>query len=209
MTESSDNIIPFRRPGRIARPLNEHSQTVRPGELDADQRPHADPHPIVRKPRVPAQDIELSKRLSATSFLSPEQFLSSTAASSDASRKTALRREANLLARVIANDHRVFVLAPHLPNNVEAFYRQCYRLKTALDVLAVEFGKAALYNLGSFGVTFSLGQPSEWHKTERAEEQLRLNEQFSEQDVLALVRPRLKPAHVYEHEIFDVRHRNR
>jgi hypothetical protein len=102
----------------------------------------------------------------------------------------------------------VFVLAPSTPRDVEAFYRQCHRLKTALDSLAAEFGRAALYNLGSLAVTFERNQPSGWHKTPRGDEQLRLNEQFIEREVVDLVRPRLKPADVYKHEIFDVGHRN-
>src|SRR5262249_20109597 len=125
-----------------------------------------------------------------------------------ASRKTLLRKEVNLLARVMASNHRVFVLTPEPLEELEEFYRQCYRLKTSLDILAAELGRAALYNRGAFGVVFDSDHPSGWRKDERKEEQLRLHTHFSEQEAVELFRPRLKPADMFEHEIFDVGYRN-
>jgi hypothetical protein len=162
----------------------------------------------VRKPPVPARDIELSKRLAAVGFLAEDQFLKSVADQGQNLRRAALIREVGLLARAMASNDRVFVLDSITPANVEALYRRCRRLKATLDILTSEFGRASLYNLGSFAVTFDPAQPSAWHKAHRGEEQLRLNEEFSEQEVVDLVRPRLTPATKYEHEFFDVHHRN-
>jgi hypothetical protein len=208
-----DNIIPFRR--RDLRPPDPDRRS----QLCAHAAPAADGQgafatdgrhlpPRVRKPRVPARDIELSRRLAATAFLPPERFLQSISGQGEAARRDALQREANLLARAMASNHRAFVLSPDGPVDIEAFYRRCHRLKTALDALAAELGRAALYNLGSFAVTFAPGQPSGWHTTRRGEERLRLDEAFGERDAIDLLRPRLRPAEVYEHEIFDVGHRN-
>jgi hypothetical protein len=215
MDQNRDNVIPFRRPGRPLFKAGEPSQPsghrTRLRAVDAEGscgKERQSVQPTIRKPAVPAHDIELSRRLAATTFLTPEQFLHSIGSQGEALRREALRREANLLARVMASNHRVFVLAPNAPADAEAFYRRCHRLKSALDAIAAEFGRASLYNLGSIAVTFDPNEPSAWHRAERNEEQLRLNDAFSEEEVIDLLRPRLKRADVYEHEIFDVGHRN-
>jgi len=206
----NDNVIPFRRPNRKPSGSNDKSR-ARPlpaGPRASPPEVSRVPQPTVRKAPVRARDIELSKRLAAVTFLPQEEFLRSIGDRGESLRRVALMREVDLLGSVMASNDRVFVLGSITPKNVETLYRHCRRLKAALDALTGEFGRASLYNLGSFAVTFDPIQPSGWHEVRRGEEQLRLNEEFTEQEVTDLVRPRLKPADRYEHEIFDVSHRN-
>lgn len=198
MTSSRDHImgdiIPFR-----ARSQKESSPPQAHNPLKAQKL----------KPPVPQEQIERFKHLAEARFLPPEEYFQSISDLSDAMRKQVLRREIGLLGSKMAYDHRVIVLVTDEVMDKESTYRNCYEVKRALDSLTTEFGRAAVYNAEGALIRFDQEGESQWRRDLALKKEcLYLRPGFTEDDVAAVLRPRLKPSNDYDHPFYDVTYRN-
>jgi hypothetical protein len=189
------DIIPFRNRKEVSQPTTSNRTPQASRRL---------------KPPVPQEEIERRKHLADATFLAPAEFSKSISDLSDVLRSQALRRETGLLGAKMAYDHRVVVLVSDEALEQEPTYRDCFELKKAVDKLTAKFGRAAVYNAKGALVRFNHTGESRWERDQTLKKEcLYLRPTFREDEVEALLAPRLQTAGEYTHDYYDVSYRNR
>lgn len=139
----------------------------------------------------------------------PTSFLRSLDDKTLSERRISVRREVGRICSTLANEHRFFVLADHVPQDEELRYKGVVRLQSAVQQLAKKFGRAAMHNLGGVLVHFNHSGRSAWVQKPEQRETLHLNNDFIVQELVDLISPKLNYETQYRHEWFDVSEKNR
>ncbi len=222
MNEHTDNIIPFRKPAPVQRPIQR--TTGEPLSHNQAVREHYSRRPtiVMKLPSMPHKDIEAGKRIDALTFLPPEEFLTSIAQLKGWSRTVAFIDECKLICEKIGWDYSCSIYLGPAGKDYELTYREHYRIMDALRLLPSEYGRAALWNLG--GIYMSLSDPrsptlhNSWKPDFDSTESstLVLRENFTAEEVVAIMRKRLdekyspavRPVTEFTHIWWDMSPRN-
>ena len=183
MSETPDNIIPFRPKARKTADALAHAQ-VTTTERSHDQIPAPTRDWISEKIEVVIPRLE--------NYATPIAFLEAIKKNHEDRRQADLFRAVNDIGTELKRDHRVYAQLDAMPSDGDRAFAVMIRLRAAMRTIASKHGPSAVLDLGAVPVYF--GHPGACHyvspRTGRRPE-LRLNNDFSEQDVVTLLQPYL------------------